>query len=124
MIVRLMRVAIQQNTIAEEKVARDKDRALEVLAELRRDIDAIVRSEAGRRGDRVARAIDERFESARFPFIGDRLIPRIAVQSTAGEISLEASSRNPEPWSDEQKHVLIRRGYELLDDELVERAVA
>jgi len=124
MIVRLMRVAIQQNTIAEERVARDKDRALAALAELRRDIDEIVRREGGRRGERVARAIDERFASARFPFLGDRLIPRIAVQSTAGEVSLEAASRNPKPWSDDEKLALIRRGYELLDELLVEEAVA
>jgi predicted acylesterase/phospholipase RssA len=124
MIVRLMRVAIQQNTIAEEQVARDKDRALEALDELRHDIDVIVRREGGRRSERVARAIDERFEKASFPFLGDRLIPRIAVQSTAGEVSLEAASRNPKPWSDEEKLALIRRGYELLDDLLVEQAVA
>jgi predicted acylesterase/phospholipase RssA len=124
MIVRLMRVAIQQNTISEERVARDKDRALAALDELRHDIDAIVRREGGRRSDRVARAIDERFEKARFPFLGDRLIPRIAVQSTAGEVSLEPGSRNPKPWSDEEKLALIRRGYDLLDEMLVERAVA
>src|SRR5262249_46610303 len=80
MIVRLMRVAIQQNTVAEERTARDKDRALAALEELRRDVHDIVRREGGRRGERVARAVDERFAQARFPFIGDRLIPRIAVQ--------------------------------------------
>jgi predicted acylesterase/phospholipase RssA len=124
MIVRLMRVAIQQNTVAEERVARDKDRALAALEELRRDVDAIVRSEGGRRAERVARAVDARFASARFPFLGDRLIPRIAVQSSAGEVSLEAASRNPKPWSDDQKRALIRRGYDLLDELLVEQAVA
>jgi predicted acylesterase/phospholipase RssA len=124
MIVRLMRVAIQQNTIADERVARDRDKALTALAELRRDVDAIVRREGGRRGERVARAVDERFAKASFPFLGDRLIPRIAVTSSAGEMSLEAASRNPAPWTDEAKRALIRRGYELLDDVLVERAVA
>ena len=124
MIVRLMRVAIQQNTVAEERVARDKDRALAALEELRRDVDGIVRSEGGRRAERVARAVDARFASARFPFLGDRLIPRIAVQSSAGEVSLEAASRNPKPWSDDQKRALIRRGYDLLDELLVEQAVA
>jgi predicted acylesterase/phospholipase RssA len=124
MIVRLMRVAIQQNTVAEERNARDKDRALAALAELRRDVDAIIRAEGGRRGDRVARAVAERFADARFPFIGDRLIPRIAVQSTAGEVSLEAGLRNPKPWSEEAKRALIKRGYDLLDELLVERQVA
>jgi predicted acylesterase/phospholipase RssA len=124
MIVRLMRVAIQQNTVSEERVARDKDKALAALKDLRRDVDAIVRQGGGRRAERVANAVDARFASARFPFLGDRIIPRIAVQSSAGEISLEAASRNPKPWSDDEKRALIRRGYDLLDDLLVERAVA
>ncbi|HET8528688.1 MAG TPA: patatin-like phospholipase family protein [Gaiellaceae bacterium] len=124
MIVRLMRVAIQQNTVLEERVARDKDEALRALEELRRDVDAIVRREGGRRGGRVARAVAERFDSARFPFLGDRAIPRIAVQSTAGEVSLETGLRNPQPWTEEAKRSLIRRGYELLDGLLVEEAVA
>jgi predicted acylesterase/phospholipase RssA len=124
MIVRLMRVAIQQNTVTEERAARDKDRALMALAELRRDVDAIVRREGGRRADRIARAVDERFATARFPFLGDRLIPRIAVQSSAGEVSLEAGLRNPVPWTDDAKRALIRRGYDLLDEVLVEQQVA
>jgi predicted acylesterase/phospholipase RssA len=124
MIVRLMRVAIQQNTVAEERVARDKDEALIALEELRRDVGAIVRREGGRRGERIAQAVEERFARARFPFRGDRLIPRIAVTSSAGEASLEAASRNPEPWTTETKRALIRKGYDLLDELLVESAVA
>ena len=124
MILRLMRVAIQQNTVLEERVARDKDAALRALADLRRDVDAIVRSQGGRRGARIARAVDERFDTARFPFLGDRAIPRIAVQSSAGEVSLETGLRNPQPWTEEAKKSLIKRGYDLLDDLLVEEAVA
>lgn len=124
MIVRLMRVAIQQNTVLEERVARDKDEALRALAELRQDVDEIVRARGGRRGDRVAEAVAERFDSASFPFLGDRAIPRIAVQSTAGEVSLETGLRTPAPWTEDAKRALIRRGYDLLDDLLVEEAVA
>jgi hypothetical protein len=124
MVVRLMRVAIQQNTILEERTARDKDAALVALETLREDVQEIVRREGGRRGDRVARAIDERFAGAKFPFLGDRLIPRIAVQSSAGEVSLETGLRNPKPWSDDEKRLLIARGYSLLDDVLAERRVA
>jgi predicted acylesterase/phospholipase RssA len=124
MIVRLMRVAIQQNTVLEERVARDKDEALRALEALRRDVDEIVRSQGGRRADRTARAVEERFASATFPFLGDRAIPRIAVQSTAGEVSLETGLRSPQPWTEEAKRSLIRRGYELLDELLVEEAVA
>jgi predicted acylesterase/phospholipase RssA len=124
MIVRLMRVAIQQNTALEERSARDKDDALTALEKLREDVGNIVRRDGGRRGERLARAIDERFAGAKFPFLGDRLIPRIAVQSSAGEVSLETGLRNPKPWSDDEKHLLIARGYDLLDDVLAERRVA
>jgi len=124
MIVRLMRVAIQQNTVQEERTARDKDEALAALEQLREDIQAIVAREGGRRADRVARAIDERFATARFPFLGERLIPRIAVQSSAGEVSLETGLRNPRPWTEEEKRALIARGHALLDELLIERQVA
>ena len=123
MIVRLMRVAIQQNTVLEERVARDKDEALARARGAPRDVDVIALTRADR-GGRIARAIEERFDAARFPFLGDRAIPRIAVQSSAGEISLETGLRNPQPWTEEAKRSLIRRGYELLDELLVEEAVA
>jgi predicted acylesterase/phospholipase RssA len=125
MILRLMRVAIQQNTVLEERVARDKDEALRALEGLRRDVDEIIHRDGGRRGDRLAAQVAERFETARFPFLGDRAIPRIAVQSTAGEVSLETGLRNPQPWTEEAKRALIRKGYDLLDEVLVdERASA
>src|SRR6266545_1963381 len=124
MIVRLMRVAVQQNTVHEERTARDRDEALAALEALREDVDAIVRREGGRRGERIARAVGKRFEAAQFPFLGSRLIPRIAVQSTAGETSLETGLRNPRPWSEDQKRALIARGYALLDDVLEQREVA
>ena len=89
MIVRLMRVTVQQNTLLEERAAREKDEGLAALAALREDVDAIVRREGGRRGERIAQAVADRFAAAKFPFLGDRLIPRIAVQGTAGEITLE-----------------------------------
>jgi len=118
MIVRLMRVTVQQNTLLEERSAREKDEELAVLAALRKDIDAIVRREGGRRGERIAQAVAERFAAAEFPFLGDRLIPRIAVQGTAGEITLETGLRRPQPWPEAEKRELIARGYTLLDDVL------
>lgn len=124
MIVRLMRVAVQQNTLLEERMARDKDEALTALAALRDDVESIVQREGGRRGTRIARAVDERFASARFPFLGDRLIPRIAAQGTAGEISLETGLRRPQPWGDDEKHQLIARGYAMLDEVLAARDAA
>jgi len=124
MIARLMRVAVQQNTVVEEAVASERDEALAALDSLRSDVDAIIRREGGRRGDRVARAVADRFAEARLPFIGERRIPRIAVQSGAGDVSLEAGLRRPTPWPDEAKRALIARGYALLDEELAVREVA
>jgi predicted acylesterase/phospholipase RssA len=124
MIARLMRVAIQQNTVVEERAARDKDEALTALARLRDDVDAIIRREGGRRSERIARAVAERFAAASFPFLGDRLIPRIAVYATAGEVTLETGLRRLKPWDEAEKRALIARGYSLLDDVLAERAVA
>jgi hypothetical protein len=119
-----MRVAVQQNSLLEERMAHDKDVALAALDALRTDVDAIVRQEGGRRGERIARAVDERFAAARFPFLGDRFIPRIAVEATVGEVSLETGLRHPKPWTVEEKRALIDRGYALLDDALGEPAAA
>ncbi|HYA09909.1 MAG TPA: patatin-like phospholipase family protein [Gaiellaceae bacterium] len=124
MIVRLMRVAVQQNAVLEERTAREKDDALAELETLREDVSRIVRRDGGRRGERLAEAVGQRFAAAQFPFLGDRLIPRIAVSGTAGEINLETGVRNPKPWTEEAKRELIARGYELLDQQLRERAVA
>jgi hypothetical protein len=46
------------------------------------------------------------------------------VQSSAGEVSLETALRHPTPWSDDEKRLLIARGYGLLDDVLAEPRVA
>ncbi|MGZ4337922.1 MAG: patatin-like phospholipase family protein [Gaiellaceae bacterium] len=124
MIVRLMRVAVQQNTLLEERVARDKDEALAALAALREDVDRIVRREGGRRGERIAQAVAQRFAAAEFPFRSNRLIPRIEVRGSAGEITLETGLRRPQPWPEAEKRELIARGYALLDDVLADRAVA
>ena len=124
MIVRLMRVTVQQNTLLEERVAEDTDQALAELAALREDVAQIVRREGGRRGERLARAVDARFAAAEFPFLESRLIPRIGVRGSAGTLSLETSLRAPPPWTVEAKRALIDRGYALLDDVLPERALS
>src|SRR5436853_4926877 len=103
MIMRLMRVAVQQNTVVEEQVARETDKALAELERLRADVGTIIRQEGGHRGERVAQAVDERFAAAEFPFAGDRFVPRIAVQASAGELTLETGLRRPEPWGADEK---------------------
>ena len=46
----------------------------------------------------------------KFPFLGDRLIPRIAVEGTAGEISLETGLRRSQPWPDAGEARVDRAG--------------
>jgi predicted acylesterase/phospholipase RssA len=124
MIARLMRVAIQQNTVQEERVADEKDEAIAELEALRRDVLAAVERDGGRRRGALTAAIEARFDAARFPFRSDRRIPRVAVHGTAGGLNLETGLRRPRPWDVTAKRALIARGYELLDDELRERKVA
>ena len=119
MIVRLMRVAVQQNTVLEERHAIEKDESIAELASLREDVAEIL---AGK--PKLARQVDERFAAAAFPFGHDKLVPRITVYGTAEGTSLETSMRKPEPWPDEAKRALIDRGYELLDRELARRDIS
>jgi predicted acylesterase/phospholipase RssA len=128
MIVRLMRVSILRNNALEERFAAEKDESIRELAALRADVLALVRARV--RGSaqraRTAQAIDERFAAARFPFRHDRLVPRITVHASSGEVSLDPGFRSQQTWSEEVKRELIERGYELADRELArhERAVA
>jgi predicted acylesterase/phospholipase RssA len=124
MIVRLMRVAVMQNTVLEERRAQEKDESIAELAALRDDVGRILREHGGRRGERLAAEVDDRFAAAKFPFRHDRHVPRITVRGSGGEVSLETGARNPKPWAVEAKQKLIDRGYALLDAELRERRVA
>jgi hypothetical protein len=63
-------------------------------------------------------AVEERFAHARFPFRHDRVIPRIVVRGSVEGVGLEPGFRNQPHWSDEEKRMLIRRGYELAEEEL------
>jgi predicted acylesterase/phospholipase RssA len=120
MIVRLARVSVLRNNALEEHVADEKDQSIRELESLRADVLDLVRGNVRRsvRRDRLASAVDERFAAARFPFRHDRLVPRITVHASAGEINLDPGFRNRSPWTEEAKRALIARGYELTDREL------
>lgn len=117
MIARLMRVSIMRNSVLEERRALERDESLRELEELRRDVLALV----GRRR-RLAQAVDARFASARFPFRGERRIPRITVRATAAEVSLDPGLRASQEWSEEAKRSLVDRGYRLTDEALRDAA--
>jgi predicted acylesterase/phospholipase RssA len=128
MIVRLMRVSILRNNALEERFADERDDSILELESLRRDVLGLVEKTvrgSGRRA-RLVEAIEQRFADARFPFRHDRLVPRITVQASVGEVSLEPGFRTQKPWTKEAKRALIGRGYELADRELTrsEEAVA
>jgi predicted acylesterase/phospholipase RssA len=128
MIVRLMRVSILRNNALEERFADERDDSIRELESLRRDVLALVEESvrgSGRRA-RLAEAVERRFADARFPFRHDRLVPRITVHASVGEVSLEPGFRTQKPWTEEAKRTLIERGYQLADDELTkyEEAVA
>jgi predicted acylesterase/phospholipase RssA len=128
MIVRLARVSVLRNNALEEHVANEKDQSIRELEALRADVLELVRGHVRRsaRRDRLARAVEDRFAAARFPFRHDRLVPRITVHASAGEINLDPGFRNPRPWTEAAKRTLIARGYELTDRELarLEQVVA
>jgi hypothetical protein len=111
MIVRLARVSVLRNTQREEQVARERDESLRELRALRQDVVALA-------GDDVREQIAARFSSARFPFRHDRIVPRIVVRGSTEGAGLEPGFRTQPRWSDEEKRVLVRRGWELADAEL------
>lgn len=111
-IMRLARVAILRNTQLEERAADEKDESLRELRSLRHDVLDLV-------GDPVLTAqVAARFDEARFPFRHDRLVPRISVLGSTGGISLEPGLRTQPEWTEEAKRTLIRRGWELADEQL------
>jgi predicted acylesterase/phospholipase RssA len=112
MIVRLARVTIRRNTQAEERAANAIDQSLRELRSLRHDVLGLV-DEPG-----LHEAVAARFAAADFPFRKERLVPRIVVRGTTDGAGLEPGLRNQPHWSDEEKRALIRRGWELADEEL------
>jgi predicted acylesterase/phospholipase RssA len=109
-IVRLARVSIVRNTELEERYADEKDASIRELAALREDVVRL----AGRRG----REIERRFDAARFPFGGARVVPRIVVRGSSAGISLDPGFRTQRPWTEDDKRRLVVRGYELTDEAL------
>jgi len=68
--------------------------------------------------DERRRAIADRFDAAGFPFRHDRIVPRIVVRGSVEGAGLDPGFRTQRRWSDEEKQILIRRGWELADAEL------
>ena len=62
--------------------------------------------------------VEERFETARFPFRHNRAIPRITVRGSAEGVGLDPGVRRQQPWPDATKRALIDQGYALADAEL------
>jgi predicted acylesterase/phospholipase RssA len=114
LIVRLARVSILRNTRREERTADSIDRSLTELRSLWDDVLALVEDDATRD------AIDARFAAAHFPFRHDRVVPRIVVRGSVEGVGLDPGFRSQPRWSEDEKRLLIRRGYELTDARLAE----
>jgi hypothetical protein len=117
MIVRLARVSILRNTRREERLADERDVSLRELRSLRHDVLGLV-------GPSERDAVAARFDAARFPFRHDRLIPKIVVRGTVEGVGLDPGFRTQPHWSDDDKRLLIARGFELADEELRALAVS
>lgn len=124
-LIRLIRVAVVHNTELEERLAGEKDDSIRELARLRADVRALVHTgvRKSRERDELLRALDDRFAASRFPFRRSRLVPRITVRGSVGEVSLEAGRRASRHWSEENKRALIERGFELTDRELARHGI-
>jgi hypothetical protein len=116
-IVRLARVSVLRNTRREELLADERDLSLRELRSLRHDVLDLV---APRERERVA----ARFDAARFPFRHDRLVPKIIVRGNVEGVGLDPGFRTQPHWSDDDKRLLIDRGYELTDEQFRELEVA
>jgi hypothetical protein len=119
MILRLTRAAIVRNTVVEEKTADERDESIRELARLREDVRGLIRRRVRRRDQaQLLAEVEERFETARFPFRHDRAIPRITVRGSVEGVGLDPGMRRQKPWPDAVKRMLIERGYALADEEL------
>jgi predicted acylesterase/phospholipase RssA len=111
-VARLARVSILRNTRREERMAEAVDQSLRELRSLRQDVLAAI-DDGGTRA-----VVEERFAAAQFPFRHDRVVPRIVVRGNVDGVGLEPGFRTQPHWSDEEKRLLIHRGYALADAEL------
>lgn len=118
-IARLSRVAIGRNTALEELAARDREQAVRELHALRADLRALIERSGvrSRERERLLAALDDRFAAARFPFAHDRVIPRITVAGTSGDVHLGPGFRKQRPWTDEAKRALIEGGQALAEEQ-------
>ncbi len=116
LIVRLMRVAVERNTVLEERLADERETSVAELHRLREDVIAAAVSAAPRRKrERLRTELEEIFASARFPFRHDRHVPTLVVRADPGDEALDPTFRGDEPWPEDRKKALIERGYRLTD---------
>jgi predicted acylesterase/phospholipase RssA len=116
LIVRLMRVAFARNAVVEERIARERDTAVQELQLLREDVLSTAVSAAPPwRRRRLRAELEARFAAAQFPFRHDRHVPALIVRGTAGDVGLDPTFRGDAPWPEERKRALIERGYDLTD---------
>ena len=120
MVVRLMRVAIQRNTSLEERLADERDEAIQ------RARGAPRRRRPHRRRARPARPPRPCGARGRGAVRRDepaRAVQRITVRGSSGAESLDPGFRSQREWSEAAKRALIERGYAAADAELAAHGV-
>ena len=116
MITRLMRLSVLRGTALEERHADQIDQSIHELERLARELPQLVRDHGA--SEELAQAIERRVLGSEFPFQRERALPRITVRAGAEGVALESRIRRGAEWTEPAKRALIRRGYELTDDEL------
>ncbi|MGH3001786.1 MAG: patatin-like phospholipase family protein [Gaiellaceae bacterium] len=112
MIVRLARVSVLRNTLEEDRIAALRDRTLGELRSLRHDVLELLDDPA------LRETVSERFLATQFPFRHDRFVPRITVRGSVEGAGLDPGFRTQPHWSDDEKRLLIARGWAAADEQL------
>jgi predicted acylesterase/phospholipase RssA len=124
LIVRLMRVAVAQNTFLEERLAAEREVSASEFQRVRAEVvEAAVAAAAPWRRPRLRNELETLLAEASFPFRHDRRVRQLVVRAAPGDGGIDPSFRGDETWAEERKLALIERGYRLTDEELTRSSV-
>jgi predicted acylesterase/phospholipase RssA len=118
-IARLSHIAIYRNSGLEVQLADERDRSLLALDGMRAQMRAAIESSTrGRRRTELLRALDHAFDSADFPFLRSRVVPRLVVDVATPDGTRLDITRRPSTWSDDDKLALAAHGRRLTEEAL------
>jgi hypothetical protein len=116
---RLSHIAVSRNSDLEVQLADERDRSLQALHDVQKQMRETIESVArGRQRTELLAALDESFAAADFPFRRSRVVPRLVVDLTTPEGVRLDVTRSRATWSDEDKLALVRHGRRLTEEAL------